>query len=138
MKILRMKSIAHRAGKIIPPTDSILKDPETIRTGFEHYDEMCVGCHGAPGVEAGDVRAGLNPKPPLLAKIEDLPPGIVFWAVKHGIKTTGMPAWGPTHTDEEIWALVAFVEKLPGLSPEDYQALRQQTRDRGGEVHHRQ
>ena len=133
----REESIEHRAEKITPPADSVLNDPETARTGFEHYDEMCVVCHGAPGVEAGEARAGLNPKPPLLAETkEDLPPGEVFWVVKHGIKMTGMPAWGPTHSDDVIWALVAFVDKLPGLSPEDYHALRQQMRDHGGDEHH--
>jgi len=139
VRITRINSINRRAEKVVPPAESFLKDPETIRTGFEHYDAMCVVCHGAPGVEAGEARAGLNPRPPLLAEIKgNLPLGVVFRAVKHGIKMTGMPAWGPTHSDDEIWALVAFVDKLTRLSPEDYQGLRQQWRDHGGEVHHEQ
>ena len=138
VRITRINSINSRAEKIVPPAESFLKDPATIRSGFEHYEEMCVVCHGAPGVDPGAARAGLNPRPPLLAEIKgNLPLGVVFWAVKHGIKMTGMPAWGPTYSDDEIWALVAFVDKLTGLSPEDYQALRQQRRDHGGgEVHH--
>ena len=36
---------------------------------------------------------------------------------------TGMPAWGVTHDDELLWDLVAFVRKLPELTPEQYQAL---------------
>ena len=28
-----------------------LDDPERIRAGAVEYDEMCVSCHGAPGVE---------------------------------------------------------------------------------------
>ena len=36
---------------------------------------------------------------------------------------TGMPAWGKTHTDEEIWAMTAFVETLPRLTPAQYQTM---------------
>ena len=90
---------------------------------------MCVMCHGAPGIEAGEAREGLNPQPPLLAKVKDLvtdPPGELFWVIKNGIKMTGMPAWGPTHSDEKIWAMVAFVRKLPNLSAEEYKVMQQQ------------
>ncbi|HJU38766.1 MAG TPA: nuclear transport factor 2 family protein, partial [Tahibacter sp.] len=43
--------------------------------------------------------------------------------IKHGIKASGMPAWGPTHDDARIWAMVAFLEKLPTLSQDEYQIL---------------
>ena len=35
---------------------------------------------------------------------------------------TGMPAWSD-HSDAELWATVAFVEKLPGMSEQDYAKL---------------
>lgn len=34
-----------------------------------------------------------------------------------------MPAFGPRHTDEEIWAITAFVKQLPVMTSEEYQAL---------------
>jgi len=34
-----------------------------------------------------------------------------------------MPAFGPTHSQEKIWGLVAFVRQLPKLSPQQYQAM---------------
>jgi mono/diheme cytochrome c family protein len=43
--------------------------------------------------------------------------------VKHGIKMTGMPAWGVTHDDALLWDVVAFVRKLPELTPEQYKTL---------------
>jgi len=43
--------------------------------------------------------------------------------VKHGIKLTGMPAWGVTHNNELLWDVVAFMRKLPDLSPEQYQSI---------------
>ena len=36
--------------------------------------------------------------------------------VKHGLKMTGMPAWGVTHNDELLWDVVAFLRKLPELT----------------------
>jgi mono/diheme cytochrome c family protein len=39
---------------------------------------------------------------------------------------TGMPSFGVTHSDEEIWAIVAFLQRMPKLSPEEYQAMVRQ------------
>jgi mono/diheme cytochrome c family protein len=44
----------------------------------------------------------------------------LFWIVKNGIKMTGMPAFGPTHGDEDLWAIVAIMKELPELSEEAY------------------
>lgn len=128
LKTTREESIDRRADAVTPPAENVLSNPQTLRTGFEHYNEMCVVCHGAPGIEPGEVRAGLNPKPPLLAKTaKDIPTQEMFWVIKHGIKMTGMPAWGPTHADDKIWAMVAFVKTLPNLTPAQYKAMQQQT-----------
>lgn len=35
----------------------------------------------------------------------------------------GMPAYGPTHSEEELWEIVAFVEQLPDMTPEQYETL---------------
>jgi mono/diheme cytochrome c family protein len=47
----------------------------------------------------------------------------MYWSIEHGIRMTGMPAFGPTHSQEKIWGLVAFVRQLPKLSPQQYSAL---------------
>jgi mono/diheme cytochrome c family protein len=58
----------------------------------------------------------MNPSPPDLAKIApERSPQELFWVIKHGLRMTGMPAWGPTHGDEQLWDLVAMVV-LPGFS----------------------
>jgi mono/diheme cytochrome c family protein len=43
-----------------------------------------------------------------------------FWIIKHGIKMSAMPAWGKTLDDTAIWELVAFVRKMPEMTPETY------------------
>lgn len=135
LQTIREESIDRRAEDVIPPAEAVLSNPQNLRVGFEHYNEMCVVCHGAPGVEPGEAREGLNPKPPLLAKAaKKISPQELFWVIKHGIKMTGMPAWGPTHSDDKIWAMVAFVKSLPELSPEQYKAM--QTQAAASDHHH--
>ncbi|HEV7505777.1 MAG TPA: cytochrome c [Thermoanaerobaculia bacterium] len=120
----RNRSVARRADGITPPK---LDDPQMIRTGLVHYHEMCTTCHGAPGVKISEIGQGLNPYPPeLAAHVASDPPGETFWIVKNGLKMTGMPAFGVTHTDQEIWAIVAFLQKMPKLNPQEYQAMVQQ------------
>jgi mono/diheme cytochrome c family protein len=110
----------HARGIKLPPLD----DPRMVMQGFRHYREMCVGCHLAPGVTATEIRKGLMPRPPELQEsVDDWTPAELFWVTKNGVKMTGMPAWGATHTNSEIWAIVAFLEKLPHMSAEQYAAM---------------
>jgi len=116
----RQRSIEVRAEDIaVPPLD----DPKMIAEGAEHYDAMCTGCHLAPGMNDTEMRRGLYPQPPKLAEARNLPPAQAFWATKHGIKLTAMPAWGASHDNAEIWNVVAFLKKLPDLTPEEYKTL---------------
>ncbi|MGJ0559224.1 c-type cytochrome [Methylocystis sp.] len=41
---------------------------------------------------------------------------------------TAMPAFGPTHQDEQIWNIVAFVRRLPRLSAEQFRAMESEIR----------
>jgi mono/diheme cytochrome c family protein len=101
---------------------------------MDHYRENCIMCHGAPGVAGAELSKGLNPPAPLLDKEEnDTPDGELFWVVKHGIRMTPMPAFGPTYTDEEIWKIVAFIRHLPDLTARERDSLRSAT---GEEAHH--
>ena len=98
-----------------------------IATGLDHYRENCVMCHGAPGVEAADLSKGIYPSAPSLDKENDTSDGEFFWVVKHGIRMTAMPAFGPTHTDDDIWKIVAFIRQLPDLTPQERNSLRAET-----------
>jgi mono/diheme cytochrome c family protein len=116
----RERSIEVRASGVkVPP----LGNPAMIAEGAEHYNAMCTGCHLAPGMRENVMRPGLNPKPPILASLPPEEPAEQFWIIKHGLKMTAMPAWGETHSDEEIWNVVAFLQKLPEMSPTRYHGL---------------
>ncbi|MFL6260891.1 MAG: c-type cytochrome [Thermoanaerobaculia bacterium] len=107
-------------GKVQVPN---LEDPQRIQTGLVHYHEMCTTCHGAPGVNISEIGQGLSPDPPELSDVGRDEPEETFWVVKNGIKMTGMPSFGVTHTDDEIWDIVAFVRKMGKLTPQQYQAM---------------
>lgn len=117
----RERSIRAHAAEMTEPAG--LDDPPKIVAGASHYSEHCAVCHGAPGVDRSDLAEGLYPRPPNLAdSVKRYAPAELFWIVKHGIRMTGMPSWGD-HRDDELWATVAFIEKLPGMSDEDYTKL---------------
>ncbi len=136
---VRERSIEFHS-KGIKPRD--LKDPKLLKVGIEHYHEMCRLCHGAPGDEKEEFAKGLYPKPPNLAsrEIQDMTDAETFWVLKNGIKMTGMPAFGLTHDDDELWGIAGFWRRLPGLKPEQYKELLESAgvRMEKGQHHHHQ
>ena len=121
MNTVQERSVAMRAQDITAPSD--LADPKRIASGAGQYAEMCSSCHLAPGMKRTEISRGLYPRAPELRRGSDLSPVEEFWVVKHGLKMTGMPAWGVTHNDEMLWDVVAFLRKLPELNADQYQAL---------------
>ena len=126
LTIVRNRSITVHSHAITVPD---LDDPQLVAMGAGHYSEMCTQCHLAPGMENSELREGLYPKPPVLYKTAIKDPAREFWIIKHGIKMTAMPAWGTSHSDRAIWAMVAFLRKLPTLSAQQYRAMTVNTQD---------
>jgi mono/diheme cytochrome c family protein len=121
LEIARDRSIEVHAAGIRAPAG--LSDEANILMGTEHFAAHCAVCHGAPGVPKGDIAKGLYPQPPNLADAAtEHSPAELFWILKNGIKASGMPSWSD-HSDDELWATVAFLEKLRGMSEQDYAKL---------------
>lgn len=121
LTVLRERSVAFHASGIKAPS---LNDQALIRSGAGNYAAMCVGCHLAPGVTDSELNRGLYPAPPRLAYPGRQRSAVTdFWIIKHGIKASGMPAWGKSMEDRYIWGIVAFLEKLPQLTPGQYREL---------------
>ncbi len=119
LETLRQRSIAVRASKLQVPD---LSDPARITQGAGNYNAMCTGCHLAPGMAPTEMSMGLYPPPPDLSKIT-VDVAQAFWVIKHGIKASGMPAWGKSMQDDYIWNIAAFVQTLPNLDQAQYNAL---------------
>jgi|SRR5450759_4554124 mono/diheme cytochrome c family protein len=116
-------SISRHASK---STNPFAHDPSSISNGLDHYKENCVGCHAAKGVDTSEIAKGLNPAPPMLDMVDTqkLSDGELFWVVSNGIRSTGMPAFSPTHQPDEIWKIVAFVRHLPQLTDAEIAQLK--------------
>ena len=119
LQSVRDRSIHVRSARLEVPD---LKDPQLVSKGAGQYVAMCNGCHLAPGVEDAEIRAGMYPQPPNLSKAR-VDPRDAFWVIKHGVKMSGMPAWGGSHDDRTIWSMVAFLQKLPDLTPQQYRDI---------------
>lgn len=119
-------SVEGRAAGLTPPGGL------DADAGGAPYKAMCQHCHGGPGAEPSEWSRGMRPQPPHLTEAADeWELAEVFWLAKHGVRMTGMPAFGPTHEDRALWEIAAFVKALPGLTPERYAAI-----DGGGDGHH--
>jgi mono/diheme cytochrome c family protein len=117
------QSVARQAQSVTGPAQ--LTD-EQARQGARIYRDTCVYCHGAPGKDPGSIGKGLNPEavylPDAVKRWRDAE---LFWIIKNGIRMTGMASYGAAHNDDEIWALVAFIRRLPNMTPEQYGQMEQ-------------
>jgi thiosulfate dehydrogenase len=96
-----------------PPTD------ENLSAGLKLYAENCMVCHGASDGKSSNVARGLYQHAPQLGDrgVEDDPESEIYWKVDHGIRFTGMPAFGGSLTDTQLWQLVTFLKQMDKLPP---------------------
>lgn len=119
-------SVEHHAdGIAVPPLD----DPALFHLGLNHYQAGCTPCHGAPGQARNPITLQAVPEPPFLPDIvAQWQPNELFWIVMNGVKYTSMPAWPARERDDEVWAIVAALVRLPALDGPAYRAaLRRDT-----------
>jgi thiosulfate dehydrogenase len=109
----------------VAPTEQNLLD------GVRLFAQNCAICHGSAKGDASPspIAKGLYPKPPQLATegVEDDPEGVSFWKIKHGIRLTGMPSFGYSLNDNEIWTLALFLghmDKLPAPVQQAWQQVQ--------------
>jgi len=97
----------------LPPTD------DNLTAGIPLYVAHCQVCHGGPDGAASVIAKGLTPDPPQLARhgVGDDPEATTHWKISHGIRFTGMPGFGRTLSDREIWQLTLFLKRMASLPP---------------------
>jgi len=94
-------------------------DDLNLTAGVKLYEVHCAVCHGASDAQASAIAKGLNIRAPQLAKhgVTDDPAAETFWKVKHGIRFTGMPGFGASLSDTELWQVSLFLSKMDALPP---------------------
>ena len=131
LEIARNRSIrAHAAGIVVPAGYA---EEKKVIAAAGHFGEHCSVCHGGPGLDRGDFAGGMYPKPPDLTNVSKrFTPSELFWILKNGIKMSGMPSMADDG-DEMLWATVGFLEKLPGMTPDEYNDLWMASQAAGGQ-----
>lgn len=103
-----------------------LDAPWLVLKGAGHYENGCSPCHGSPARAVPPIAAAMLPRPPLLAdRVEAWDADELVHIVQHGLKFTGMPAWPALGREDEVRAVVAFLQVLPGLDAAGYRQLVQ-------------
>lgn len=126
------KSVERRAQNIEVPD---INKNEMILAGLSDYVEMCAQCHGEPDKPSSILRQGLNPAPPDLEHLTEARTAAeMFWIINNGIRMTGMPAFGKTHQENEIWPVVAFLQSAKGITSTEYRLMKNEAESYG---HHK-
>ena len=111
----------HHARDIVAPP---LGAPGLVLRGAVVYRDKCAQCHGGPGFAQSDYGQSMQPVPgPLMDAGKRWQTRELYWITRHGIKMSGMPAWEYHLSDNDLWAVVAFVKALPALTPKAYTEL---------------
>ena len=121
-----VRAAVRRRASGAPPSPSVPGDDELI-AGGKLYLDGCSGCHGEPGRPPRTRAAFYFPPQLAYAGTHGSGPEL-FWIVKHGLRGTGMSAYGPFNTDRQIWAMVEFVRRIKDLPPSVLDALRRKRR----------
>jgi cytochrome c553 len=100
-----------------------LDDPALVLKGATHYHSVCGSCHGNPEHQRPVIAQAMLPPAVDLDEVVEWKTEELFYVVKHGVKFTGMPAWPAQQRDDEVWAVVAFLRRLPALDAEEYRRL---------------
>ncbi len=125
----RSRSVAAGAADIRPPE---LDGHDRLVRGAADFSAMCAGCHAPPGEQPGAMAGGVYPRPPDLGDAgAEMPPRQIYWTIAHGIKASGMPAWGTTHSADALWNMTALIQHFPDMTGDDYEQLLETAQARG-------
>jgi mono/diheme cytochrome c family protein len=116
-RLFVQRSVAREARSVVVPPAP--REDAMLFQGLKAYRRNCAGCHGKFGAPSRWGTTSFYPRVPQFADDGSaLGPAEMFVVVKHGIRGTGMAAWGVNLPDEEIWPIVWFLQRMRALPPE--------------------
>lgn len=123
------ESVRHHASEVrVPEALAGGAGKAQVVAGAGLYRQHCAQCHGAPGVAQAPIGQSMQPVPgPLVDAARRWHKSELYWITRHGIKMSGMPAWGHHLDEEQLWAVVAFLGQLPNVSAQQYAQLAQES-----------
>jgi thiosulfate dehydrogenase len=102
-----------------------------LAAGAKIYQAQCMVCHGSPDRPPTAIALGMYPKPPPLVRsdkkgVTDDSAGETYWKAKNGIRLTGMPGFGDSLSDTELWQVSLLLQHAHELPPSVSQLLSEQ------------
>jgi thiosulfate dehydrogenase len=100
-------------------TDPLQPTDENLLAAVKLYGQNCAVCHGTSDGKKSTLAKGFYIESPQLATdgVEDDPEAVTFWKLKHGIRFSAMPSFGATLSDDDLWRLAMFLNKMDKLPP---------------------
>jgi len=96
----------------LSPTD------QNVIDGMKIYTMNCALCHGGLDRKPSSLARSFYPPPPnLISDPPDDPEWHTFYTIRTGIRYTGMPAWGNTLSEDDMWKVTSFLSHMDKLSP---------------------
>lgn len=121
-----INSVARRSRGDVP---SVPPTRETLMAGARLYETHCIMCHGGPGIARARWASGMLPTPPYLIDATTRWSHAELYNLVHdGVKMTGMPAWSEVESDRQVAEVVAFLEVMPKMTPDQFARLHQRIR----------
>lgn len=132
-----MERHAPRVNNPVPPTD------QNLIEGMKVYTMNCAVCHGSLSNQPSLLQNRLYPPAPqLILDPMDDEEWHIYFAVRTGVRYTGMPAWEGVLTEDQMWKVTGFLSHLEKLPPGVQEYWKNsvgtgpQTHAEGGEDHH--
>jgi cytochrome c553 len=120
---MRQSVKAHAPDRSKPRLD----DPKLIEKGKAYSELRCAPCHTSPRRPSDVVARHMLPVPPKITDLtREFDSDQLHWIIKHGVKMSAMPAWPARDRDDEIWALVAYLNHVGQESTERQEQHPQQ------------
>jgi mono/diheme cytochrome c family protein len=112
-----------QAGNPVAPTPAVLVEARA------HFADHCAICHGHDGKGRTQIGERLYPRVPdlTLDPTQSLSDGELFSIIENGVRLTGMPGWGDGTAESGYgsWTLVHFIRRLPQLTADEIDGMRQ-------------
>jgi mono/diheme cytochrome c family protein len=107
-------SIVARAAQQTLPGETP-NNADNIEDGHTSYGSLCAGCHGYDGRTPTKLGNSFYPKAPSLAETgaQSYSDAELFVIIRGGIRLSGMPAFGNSQANDQLWNLVHYVRTLP-------------------------
>src|SRR4030095_547054 len=111
-QVLHASIVRHASAE----TNPLTVHEENLKAGASTYKAMCARCHSTPGGNPSAYgQSFYPPAPQLLGGMVNYTDSQLFWTIKHGIRNTGMLAWGSMLSDKRTWPSLQCFTTSPRL-----------------------